>query len=200
MSQGVDASNCLPKTAWPPDLVSTALALYHKTYPLRHGMPREELRSQLDLTPYQFNFLLKNLKAERVLVTKGKWLALPEHRVWFSPFEQVTIDRLLAKFAAAPFTPPSIKDSRNEVGRELYARLLDSGHLVEVSDQVLFRKPDYEMMRAKVCEMIGENGQVTAAEVRDIFGTSRKYALALLEHLDAIGLTMRDGDFHRLMK
>lgn len=178
--------------------VSTALALYHKTYPLRHGMPREELRSQLDLAPYQFNALLKNLKAEHVLVTKSKWLALPEHRVLFSPFEQVTVDRLLNKFAAAPFAPPSVKDSRNEVGRELYARLVDSGDLVEVSDQVLFRKSDYEMMRAKVCELIEKNGQVTAAEVRDLFGTSRKYALALLEHLDAIGVTMRDGDFHKL--
>jgi selenocysteine-specific elongation factor len=52
----------------------------------------------------------------------------------------------------------------------------------------------------RVRETISKNGQVTAAEVRDLFGTSRKYALALLEHLDAIGVTIRDGDFRRLRK
>ena len=180
--------------------VSAALALYHKTYPLRHGMTREELRSQLDMAPYRFNILLKNLKAEHALTTKGKWLALPEHRVLFSPFELVKVNRLLDKFAAAPFAPPSLKDARNEIGRELFFRLLESGDLVEVSDEVLFRKSDYETMRAKICEMIEKNGQVTAAEVRDLFGTSRKYALALLEHLDRIGVTMRDEDVHRLSK
>ncbi|MCX6065300.1 MAG: SelB C-terminal domain-containing protein [Chloroflexi bacterium] len=49
-------------------------------------------------------------------------------------------------------------------------------------------------------EAIAKNGQVSAAEVRDLFGTSRKYALALLEHLDAIGVTIRDGDFRRLRR
>jgi selenocysteine-specific elongation factor len=39
---------------------------------------------------------------------------------------------------------------------------------------------------------------VTAAEVRDHFNTSRRYVLALLEHLDATGVTVRDGDVRRL--
>jgi len=34
---------------------------------------------------------------------------------------------------------------------------------------------------------------VTLAEVRDLLGTSRKYVQALLEHLDAIGVLMREG-------
>jgi selenocysteine-specific elongation factor len=55
-------------------------------------------------------------------------------------------------------------------------------------------------MAARVRESILENGQVSAAEVRDMFGTSRKFALALLEHLDAIGVTIRDGDFRRLRR
>jgi selenocysteine-specific elongation factor len=180
--------------------VATTLTAYHKTHPLRHGMPREELRSQLELPPYRFDALLRILKAERMLTIKSKWIALPQHKVLFSPFELVKVNHLLDKFAAAPFAPPSVKDARNEVGRELFYRLLESGDLVMVSDDVLFRKAEYETMRAKVCELIETNGQVTAAEVRDIFHTSRKYVLALLEYLDKIGLTVRDGDYHRLGK
>jgi selenocysteine-specific elongation factor len=39
-----------------------------------------------------------------------------------------------------------------------------------------------------------DNGSVTLAEVRDMFGTSRKYAQALLEHMDAERITRRIGD------
>jgi selenocysteine-specific elongation factor len=41
---------------------------------------------------------------------------------------------------------------------------------------------------------------ISLAEARDLFNTSRKYAQALLEHLDVLGVTARDGDFRRLRK
>jgi selenocysteine-specific elongation factor len=179
--------------------VADALAHYHATYPLRHGMPREELRTLLHLAPFEFNLLLKELKAEHLLITKGKWIAQPTHKVVFSPFELVKVNALMGKFAAAPFAPPSVKDARNEVGRDLFYRMIENGDLVQVSDEVIFRAEDYDAMQAKVRELIEQNGKVAASEVRDMFGTSRKYALALLEHFDKIGLTLRDGDYHRLL-
>ena len=41
---------------------------------------------------------------------------------------------------------------------------------------------------------------MTLAEVRDLLSASRKYVQAFLEHLDAIGVTVREGDFRRLRK
>lgn len=179
--------------------VVDALSSYHAAHPLRQGMPREELRTLLNLAPFEFNLMLKALKAGHVLSTKGKWIAVPTHRVVFSPFELVKVNALLAKFAAAPFAPPSVKIARNEIGRDLFYRLIENGDLVQVSEEVIFRAEDYDIMQAKVCALIEQNGKVGAAEVRDLFGTSRKYVLALLEHFDKIGLTIRDGDFHRLL-
>ena len=85
-------------------------------------------------------------------------------------------------------------------GDMILAALLDLGDLILVSPEVVFRKADYEQMTSRVRAAITQNGQVTAAEVRDLFGTSRKFALALLEHLDANGVTIRDGDFRRLRR
>ena len=65
---------------------------------------------------------------------------------------------------------------------------------------MIFRKQDYDLVVAKIGHTIEENGKVSLAEVRDLFNTSRKYAQALLEHLDAIGITVRDGDFRKLRK
>jgi selenocysteine-specific elongation factor len=53
-------------------------------------------------------------------------------------------------------------------------------------------------MLARVRQVLGEKGTLTVAEARDLFGTSRKYVLALLEYLDTQGLTMRVGDERRL--
>jgi selenocysteine-specific elongation factor len=53
-------------------------------------------------------------------------------------------------------------------------------------------------MVEKIRQAIEQKGQVTLAEVRDLLDTSRKYVQALLEHLDAVGLTVRNGDFRRL--
>lgn len=180
--------------------VLAALTQYHIAHPFRHGMAREELRTLFDLAPFELNQLLKEFKAAGLLTVKGNWIALPTHRVWFSPFERVKVDALLEKFAASPFSPPSVKDARSAVGRELFFRLLESGELVQVSDEVLFRKVDYDEMRTRICALIEKNGQVTAAETRDLFATSRKYALALLEHFDEIGLTVRNGDVHKFPK
>jgi selenocysteine-specific elongation factor len=68
---------------------------------------------------------------------------------------------------------------------------------VAVSDEVVFRRTDYQAMVEKIRLAIRQKGQVSLAEVRDLFQTSRRYAQALLEHLDTTGLTVRDGDFRR---
>ena len=82
------------------------------------------------------------------------------------------------------------------------ANTLGSGLLLmkEVSPDVVFRKQDYDSMVATIKDDLVRNGKITLAEARNLFGTSRKYAQALLEHLDAIGTTIRDGDFRKLRK
>jgi selenocysteine-specific elongation factor len=65
---------------------------------------------------------------------------------------------------------------------------------------VIFRKQDYDSAVKRIQDSLTQHGKITLAEVRDLFGTSRKYAQALLEHLDAIGITIRDGDYRKLRK
>ena len=55
-------------------------------------------------------------------------------------------------------------------------------------------------MVKKIEETLEAKGQISLAEARDLFGTSRKYAQALLEHLDAVGVTVRADDYRKLRK
>jgi selenocysteine-specific elongation factor len=171
-----------------------ALAAYHQSFPLRRGMPREELKSRLKLTARVFNAFVRRLDVQ----DGGAWLALPGHAPRFSPDQQAAAAALMKKFSEAPFMPPSVKECQAGVGEDVFAALLDLGELCQVSPEVVFRPADLEQMKAQVSRVIAANGQVTAGEVRDLFATSRKFALALLEHLDKIGVTIRDGDVRRL--
>jgi len=180
--------------------VAMALSAYHQAYPLRRGMPREELKSRLKLSPRLFNLVLPKMAEEGILTEGPKWAALPGHKVRFSPFEQEKVDKLMAQFAANPNAPPSVKESLAEVGEDIFSTLREVGDLVTVSDEVVFRKTDFETMVENVRQALQQKGQISLGEVRDLLNTSRKYVQALLEHLDAVGMTVRDGDFRRLKK
>lgn len=66
--------------------------------------------------------------------------------------------------------------------------------LVQCGPDVVLLPKTYNAAYERVRALIQQDGQITAAQVRDAFGTTRKYALALLEHFDSLGVTKRVGD------
>lgn len=173
---------------------------YHKTYPLRRGIPREELKSRLKLSPHTFNALLKRLITDHLLIDHSAFLARPEHEVTFDSGQQARVRALMRKFEQNPYSPPSARESEAEVGAEILNALIESNELITVSSDVIFRRQDYDLMVDKIKKEIQQKGTITLAETRNLFDTSRRYAQALLEHLDAIGITVRDGDFRKLRR
>jgi selenocysteine-specific elongation factor len=170
------------------------LADYHQRFPLRKGMPREALRSGLRMEPEIFDALLARAAQQGLLADEGATVRLSSHTVQFTPQQNQQVDELLTRFQRQPYTPPSVKDSASAVGEEVLNVLIDRGELVQVSDDVLFLSDTYQKMVEQVQNYIEQQGSVTLAETRDMFDSSRKYAQALLEHLDEAGVTKRVGD------
>jgi len=167
---------------------------YHQQYPLRAGMPREELKSRLRLDARLFNEVVaQSVHAGRVVEAEA-FLRLPGHIVKFSPEQQSQIDQLLQAFRQNRFTPPSVAEAEAQVGAEVFNALIEQGQLVKVSDDVVFLTEAYHQMVNRIIEHLQTHGSITVAQVRDIFGASRKYALALMEHLDERRITRRVGD------
>lgn len=171
---------------------------YHQNYPLRRGVPREELKSRLKLPGRAFNASISKLMMEDLLMEHRTFIAKPTHEIKFDSGQQSNIQSLMRKFELAPFSPPGLKECQAEVGEEVLNALIELNQLVAVSPEVVFRKPDYDAAVARIGREIEANGKVSLAEVRDLFKTSRKYAQALLEYLDTTGMTVRDGDFRKL--
>ena len=176
------------------------IGTYHKQFPLRRGIPREELKSKLKLAPKIFNSVI-SLNTERAVSKEyGNWLALPAHEIKFNGADQVKVQALMRKFESNPYATPSVKECQTEVGEEILNALIELGELKTVSVDVIFRKKDYDGMVEKIRTELQSKGTITLGEIRDMLNTTRKYIQALLEHLDAIGVTMRDGDARKLKK
>lgn len=173
---------------------------YHKQFSLRRGIPREELKSKLKLVPKAFNAVLAYLAARNMVLDERGAVANPGHEIRFNGQDQVKVQGLMRKFEANPFATPSVKECQMEAGEEVINALLEQGQLVAVSSDVIFRRSDYEVMVERIKTALRQHGQITLAEVRDMLGTTRKYVQALLEHLDATGVTMRDGDARKLKR
>ncbi len=180
--------------------ISQTVAAYHQQFPLRRGIPREELKSKLKLLPRIFNTIINRVIAENSIKAHSAWLAKPEHEIKFNGSDQVKAKDLLRTFEKNPYATPNLKECQNEAGEEVVNALVELGELVAVSQDVLFRKKDYDVLVKKVGAAIETNGEITLAEARDVLNTTRKYAQALLEHLDTIGITVRTGDARRLKK
>jgi selenocysteine-specific elongation factor len=173
---------------------------YHRSFPLRRGVPREELKSKLKLTPRVFNAAVKKLITDRLISDDSGFLALPNHELKFDGGQQAKVQGLMRKFEQNPVGPPGIKECQSEVGEEVFSALIESGELIKVSQEIVFRRRDYDLLVAKVRAAIQQKGQVTLAEVRDMLDTTRKYVQALLEHMDATGITVREGDNRKLRR
>jgi selenocysteine-specific elongation factor len=155
------------------------------------------LKSQLGLAPRIFARLVASEVAAGRLADRQSTLALPSHEVRFDIKTQAAIDQLFKRFESDPHAPPSARECRDAVSDEAFNALKELGELISVSPDVVFRTADYDAMVAMIRDRLEVKGTITLAEVRDLLHTSRRYAQALLEHLDVIGLTRREGESRR---
>ena len=101
---------------------------------------------------------------------------------------------MLYTFRQEPHTTPSVSQCVEQVGGEVLNALIEQGQLIRLNEEVIFLTGTYEEMRDRVVGYLKEYGRITVAQVRDMFDTSRKYALALMGYLDEKRITRRVGD------
>ena len=177
-----------------------SLTAFHQQNPLLMGIARERLRTENKLTADLFDGLLSQLSMAEQIETENALVRLAGHQISLTEAQQAKVDSLLRDFTARPYTPPSVKESQAAIGEDLVTVLVQTGQLAQLGDDVLLQPEILTEMQEAVVEIIRQNGSLTLAELRDRFKTSRKYAVAVLEDLDARGVTTRKGDGRVLKK
>ncbi len=163
---------------------------YHRRFPLRTGAPKEEIRSRLGVIPQIFSDVMPGLVSEGVLVEEGTLVRAPGHEPGLTEADRKATQAYVELLESSPYSPPTDSD----IDPDLLNLLVDQGKVVKAGGGVVFAVSAYAEMADRISARIKERGEVTVADVRDMFGTSRKYALALMDHLDHQRITRRVGD------
>lgn len=174
---------------------------YHGSTPWRLGIPREELKTKA-FSAGDDHFYAHVL-AE--LVTNGKIEETRDfvRRRGFSPPMDSKAsemrDQIIRILREGRFAPPSSSEIARKVGSssafdQAFRTLRDEGVVVEVGGDVFFHRDVLDEIKRTVANEIRQHGNITVAALRDALGTSRKYALSVLEYFDKIKLTRRIGD------
>jgi selenocysteine-specific elongation factor len=134
--------------------------------------------------------VIEKLVTDSAIGDDGSTVRIPGHTLELDDAQKQIADDYLKQLAENPYSPPTDRP----IDPELIAALAEQGEVVRASEDVVFLKSAYDEMLDGVRKQAAESGQITITDVREMFGTSRKYTLALLEHLDRQQITRRLGD------
>ena len=175
---------------------------YHAANPLQAGIRRDELRGRL-LPGREISLADRALalyEQDGLIRTVGRKIALQAFQIQYTEAEQKVSREITALFRGEPYAPPSPDEllarypREKALARRVFDALVDEGALMMVSPQVAFLTESVDAAWDELAKTAAQNGQITLAEFRDIIGTSRKFALPLLEYFDRQGRTRLLGD------
>jgi selenocysteine-specific elongation factor len=183
-----------------------ALARLHEQFPLMSSHDRQKVQSQLDYVGDDalVHAAVDRLIARKQLVGDLRRIARADFKPKLSGNQRKLKDKLVAAYHEARFQPPEPSSFAAQAGgnaaslKDLFELCVAEGNLVHiVEDLYLHSDTEAEMRRLLTEKLTGSPG-MTVAEIRDLLGTTRKYAVPLCEYVDRIGLTRREGDLRVL--
>lgn len=178
------------------------LTQFHTKNPLKSGMSKEEIKSRLfegvkpKISDAIFNFYEK----EGYIKVESQFLSKMDFKVAFTEVQSKIRDMLLSKLGSNKYNPPKLIDILNEVKYDknqvqmVYNALIDMGYLIRLEEDITFVQEAYNEAISLVKDYISKNGNIQLGQFRDLLGTSRKYAMALLDNFDQMKITKRVED------
>jgi selenocysteine-specific elongation factor len=178
-----------------------ALADFHRANPLKPGMSREELRRRAGDTDERiFAHLLGRLDAEGSVRSERDKVRLASHEVHLSSAQQRVVDYVETDFLRTGAAPPSPEEALSRAGvtgdeeHELFQVLVEGKRLVRIKESLFFHTQALDTIQEKLIALLRERKEIGPADIKDLLGVSRKYAIPLLEYFDGRRVTMRVGE------
>ncbi len=181
---------------------------FHLQNPLQPGAAKEELKSKLppQMDSRLFQHLLSILAGEKKIVIEKELLRLASHTISLKEEEKDLRQKIIDLLAKSALQPPTTKEiisalqiSPNEL-KPVLQLLTREGILVKVKDDLYFHRPAVAELETRVINFLKEQKEISPAQFKEMTQVSRKYAIPLMEYLDAQKITLRVGDKRVLRK
>jgi selenocysteine-specific elongation factor len=186
--------------------IMTILTSYHRDFPLKAGLSKEELRSRSSGSSNQklFNYIVGQLINEGAIVQEKEALRLKEHKVTLAQDQEEVRHQIEKIYQKGRLQPPyfrQIKDRfSGNTAKDVLEVMVKDGILVKVKEDLYFHKKAIEDLKKELVAFLKENGEINTPQFKDMTGASRKYTIPLIEHFDKSQLTVRVGDNRVLRK
>ncbi len=182
-----------------------ALGRLHASAPRLSAIPRARLLSAFDYLGSEalVSGLIEKLAGRGAIVVDGRAVALAGHVPRLSQSERRLKDRISEAYRSAGMNPPdpsewAAKSTPLAAVRELLKLLSEEERIVPIAPDLYLDAEVVADIRRRVVERLSSGPPISMSDLRDLLGTTRKYAVPIGEYLDRIGLTRRDGDVRSL--
>ena len=181
------------------DMAKT-LQEYHRKHLYRYGMQKAEIHMTFlkKVKPNVFDLYLESLVEEGVMKRRNEFLSLPQHEIVKDEVYQKVESKLLTTFekAGLDFTKVSEVDFGTvpfETVEDILLLLMEEKKIVKLGEELYTLTSYIEHSKEIICSMFKEKDLITMAEIRDALETSRKNAKLIVEYMDSIKITKRNG-------
>ena len=179
---------------------------YHQDYPLKAGMPKEELKSKF-LPPLKtklFNHLLQQMIKAHSIVQEGELIRRTTHKVSLKVDQADAKKKLLEIYSGSGLTPPYFKELRKKIkietdqAKDVLHLLIEEGLIIKVKEDLYFSAKAVEKLRQELVDFLKHRGEINTPQFKEMAGISRKYLIPLAEYFDSKNVTIRVGDIRKL--
>jgi selenocysteine-specific elongation factor len=186
--------------------VLQVLGRLHEQFPLMTSHDRQKVQAQLDYVGDEalVHAAVDRLLQQKKLIGDLRRIARADFKPKLSANLRKLKDRLVAAYHEAAFQPPEPASFAGQAGGnaaslgDLFEVCVAEGHLVPIADDIYLHGDTEAEMRRRVRDRLAGRTGATVAEIRDLLGTTRKYAVPFCEYLDRVGVTRREGDLRIL--
>jgi selenocysteine-specific elongation factor len=180
--------------------VTTAAEAYHASNPLSVGLRRRELRDRITghAEDAVYEAGVDALLAAGNLGAEGPLLRMAGHKVELTAEQAKVRDQILSDLVGGGAAPPDIAEllskHEDDAINDIVEAMRSTGELVRLDDGLVFAPQALAEIESKMVSFLKERGEMGVGDFRDLVGTTRKYAVPLLNYFDGRGLTERQGD------
>jgi len=187
------------------DSLAVLVETFHQENPLRAGMELPSLRNRAKLEQPLLEQALSKLEESGALQIRNDKVRRSSFQIQISTEETKAKKELETLLHKTRFATPRKAELPEQLSHKkdrlekVLKLLIDEGTILLLKDDVLLHYENLKEAIDLISKTIHDTGPIEAAQVRDLIGTTRKYVIPLLEHLDKIGITRR-VDNRRVLK
>ena len=176
--------------------ISAVISDYHKKFKLKKGISKAELISKFKMNQKEFAAIIELLSGNKILKVEGNFVSIFDFSVKYDDKQMQEKKRIEKTLLESEFTPPTIKEltKGNKVSNEVLDSLLGDT-VIRLNEDIVIHVRMFDEAKNKVLKHFEGNKKLLLSEFRDMTGSSRKYALPILEYMDKAGVTKRVEDY-----